>query len=218
MIRYTYSVDIKMFFKNITIMPMMSCCHRRSGGRRSLKQGLIVESCLGIAASILLLQQHACAMGDAPPPDTTAPSVQLVGPSDGRVVRGFVSLIASVSDDSGMIDRVEFVRVGSSEPLIVSAPPYKVFLNTTSGASWLSQGSNQVFALAFDWANNAGRSATMTFIVDNTPPRVMWVGSPGAVPFMGVSALEVSASDNQQLSRVEFWANERIIELRVSNG
>jgi uncharacterized protein DUF4082/Big-like domain-containing protein len=106
----------------------------------------------------------ATALATAPPaPDTTAPTVTLLGPADGSTVFRTVSISASASDNrsvSSVQFRLDDANLGSPQ----TAPPY--------GLAWDSRtvgnGTHSIAAVATDGAGNAA-TASATVSVDNRP-------------------------------------------------
>src|SRR5262249_49920501 len=97
-----------------------------------------------------------------PPPDVTAPGVAVTAPSSGTTVSGTVSIVASASDDVGVVGvrlLVDGAQVGAEQ----TAAPYSVAWDTTSAAN----GSHTITAIARDAAGNPGTSAAVTVTVSN---------------------------------------------------
>ena len=103
--------------------------------------------------------------------DAQAPTVPAPTPSSG-VQRGSITIATSPSDNSGVIDRVEFrvrgVLVGSD-----TTAPYSTSFDTST----VSDGAATLRATAFDGSGNATFSeSTVTF--DNTAPDTSITGGP----------------------------------------
>ena len=102
-------------------------------------------------------------VSNAPPPDTTPPSVSITSPAAGNV-SGNVTMAANASDNVG-VTRVDFYVKGALVGSDNSAP-YQYSWNTTS----LANGAATLYARAFDAAGNSTQSATVTVNVSNAPP------------------------------------------------
>ncbi|MFT3695504.1 MAG: M4 family metallopeptidase [Kofleriaceae bacterium] len=96
-------------------------------------------------------------VGAAPPADTTPPTVHIDTPTDGSSVQAGFAVSATATDDQGVL-KVEFsvdgVVVGTS-----NNPPYTYTTKAT-----LAPGSHMVAATAYDTANHASDSVTVTII------------------------------------------------------
>jgi outer membrane protein assembly factor BamB len=98
-------------------------------------------------------------------PDTTPPSVSLTAPADGSTVSGTVAVVASASDNVGVVGvqfRLDGVALGA-EDLVA---PYSVSWDSTTA----SAGSHVLTAVARDAAGNSTTSAAVSVTVDNGPP------------------------------------------------
>jgi subtilisin family serine protease len=134
--------------------------------------------------------------------DQTAPQVTLGSPTSGATLSGVVSWQATASDDRAM-SHVELyagnVLVGSD-----SMAPY--------GGNWdtrqLANGTYSLTARAFDRAGNATSSSSVIVQLDNdlTPPQVAITSPVEGASASGTVLVEADASDNRQVTRVEFYA------------
>ena len=93
--------------------------------------------------------------------DTVPPTVSITSPASGATVSGSLAVTANASDDVG-VTRVDVFVDGTLAGSDATAP-YSVTVDTTT----LSNGSHAISAKAFDAANNAGTSATVTVTVQN---------------------------------------------------
>jgi hypothetical protein len=93
--------------------------------------------------------------------DTTPPTVSVTSPANGATVSGALAVNATASDNTGVI-RVDVLVDGAVAGSDTTAP-YSVTIDTTT----LGNGSHALSARAFDAANNAGTSATVTVTVQN---------------------------------------------------
>ncbi len=106
----------------------------------------------------------------APPVDTTPPTVSLSAPSDGATVSNTVTVTADATDNVGVIG-VKFyagsTQVGSED----TTSPYGVSWDTTSVAN----GAVQLTAVARDAAGNTTTSAVATVTVNNVAQTYKYV-------------------------------------------
>jgi poly(hydroxyalkanoate) depolymerase family esterase len=93
--------------------------------------------------------------------DTTPPTVSITSPASGATVSGALAVNATASDNTG-VTRVDVLVDGAVAGSDTTAP-YSVTIDTTK----LGNGSHAISARAFDAANNAGTSATVTVTVQN---------------------------------------------------
>ena len=94
--------------------------------------------------------------------DTTPPTVSLTAPAAGATVSGSALVTANASDNVG-VTRVDFLVDGTVTGSDTSSP-YSVTVDTTK----LTNGSHTLAARAFDAANNAATSASITVTVQNS--------------------------------------------------
>jgi hypothetical protein len=99
-----------------------------------------------------------------PPSDTTAPTVSLTAPTAGATVSGTVSVTATASDNVG-VAKVEFY-IDSVLKTTDTSSPYSYSWVTTS----YTNAAHTVYAKAYDAANNAGTSTTVSVTVNNAVP------------------------------------------------
>jgi hypothetical protein len=105
------------------------------------------------------LAVHGTPVPSPPPPiDVTAPSVSITSPADGATVtrKSTVTLRADASDDVG-VTRVEFYVDGRLE-CSASAIPYTCAWSVPPA----NRRTSTLYAVAFDAAENAGRSPLVT--------------------------------------------------------
>jgi len=95
-----------------------------------------------------------------PPIDVTAPTVSIISPADGETVarRSTVPIRADASDAVG-VTRVEFYVDGRLQ-CSASAAPYTCAWSVPPA----NKRTSSLYAVAFDAAENAGRSALVTVI------------------------------------------------------
>ncbi|MGH8642392.1 MAG: Ig-like domain-containing protein, partial [Burkholderiales bacterium] len=103
-------------------------------------------------------------VSNAPPADTTPPTVSVTSPVNGATVSGTIAVTASASDNVGVAG-VQFFLDSLDNPLGPedSSAPYQVSWNTAS----VSNGQHVIAAVARDAAGNRTTSATVTVTVSN---------------------------------------------------
>ncbi|WP_257449824.1 Ig-like domain-containing protein [Archangium lipolyticum] len=133
------------------------------------------------------------------------PEVMLTAPANNARVRGMVSLATTVTSDQA-VERVELYDNGTLIGTDTSAP-YDMSWDSTT----VADGAHTLTAKAYDIGGHAGTSPAVVVNVDNTPPDVA-LTSPTQGMFLPMYAvLEASASDNQAVSRVEFYVDGKLI-------
>jgi poly(hydroxyalkanoate) depolymerase family esterase len=93
--------------------------------------------------------------------DTMPPTVSVTSPAGGATVSGTVTVTATATDDTG-VTRVDVLIDGAVVGSDATAP-FAVPVDTTR----LGNGSHAIAARAFDAANNAATSASVTVTVQN---------------------------------------------------
>jgi chitinase len=114
----------------------------------------------------ILLQtvKQAFLGGPPPPPDSVAPTVEIVSPADQSVVTGEIIIQATASDNVGVAG-IQFTIDGEVTGIEDRNAPFTMPLNT-----WLlANGSHTVSAVARDWSNNSS-TATITLNINNQGP------------------------------------------------
>ncbi|QRN92813.1 S8 family serine peptidase [Archangium violaceum] len=135
-----------------------------------------------------------------------SPEVTLTAPANNAPVRGMVSLAATVASGQA-VERVEFYDNGTLIGTDTSAP-YDMSWNSTT----VADGAHALTAKAYDIGGYTGTSPAVGVNVDNTPPDVA-LTSPTQGMFLPMYALlEASASDNQAVSRVEFYVDGELLQ------
>jgi len=141
-------------------------------------------------------------------PDTTPPAVGITSPVEGATVNRIVTVRVEASDDRA-VRRVELYE-GSTLLTTLTAAPYA--WDWTTGT--LSNGPYALTARAYDAAGGATQS-TVNVVVDNdfTPPSapVITTPAPGAT-VSGTVSIEVAASDDREVTRVELSVDGAFIE------
>ncbi|HYI02390.1 Ig-like domain-containing protein [Hyalangium sp.] len=140
--------------------------------------------------------------------DRTAPDVAVTSPAEGVPVEGTVTLQASATDARSAISKVEFHVDGVLLSTDTSAP-YSAAWSTLLVAN----GSHTLTAKAYDGPGNEGTSSPVTVLVDNdlTAPGVALTQPTDGSVVQGGVTLEVSATDNRGVSRVDFFLGTTLL-------
>ncbi|HYH99051.1 Ig-like domain-containing protein [Hyalangium sp.] len=139
------------------------------------------------------------------PTDAFPPTVTLTAPSGNTLVRGTVSVAATAEDDLA-VARVEFFADGMLIGTDTSAP-YDVSWDTSGAAD----GAHSLTAKAYDTAGRVGTSAAVGVSTDNTLPEAALTTPAQGALLGGSVVVEATASDNQAISRVEFYDGATLI-------
>jgi hypothetical protein len=143
-------------------------------------------------------------VSNAPPPDTTPPTVSITSPASGATVSGTTSVTASASDNVGVVG-VQFQLDGANLGAQDTSAPYSVSWNTTT----TSNGTHTLTAIARDAAGNQ-TSALISVTVSNgpppdtTPPTVSITFPASGATLSGTVSVTASASDNVGVVDVQF--------------
>ena len=86
---------------------------------------------------------------NAPPPDTTPPTVSITSPGNGATVSGTIAVTASASDNVGVAG-VQFKLDGANLGTEVTSAPYSVPWDTATA----TDGSHTLTAVVRDTAGN----------------------------------------------------------------
>jgi len=144
-------------------------------------------------------------VNNAPPPDTTAPTVSLTAPANGATVSGTVAVSASASDNVGVAG-VQFQLDGANLGAEDTVAPYSISWNTTGVAN----GAHTLRATARDAATNRTTSTAVTVTVNNapppdtTPPTVNITAPANGATVSGTVTVSANASDNVGVAGVQF--------------
>lgn len=141
-----------------------------------------------------------------PPPDTSAPTVQITSPTSSATVSGLTTVNVAASDNVG-VSRVEWYLNGVAKGTNMSAPA--VFSWDTTR---YPNASYTLEARAYDVAGNVGSSGPVSVSVQNLvadviAPAVQITSPTSSVSVSGVTSVNVAASDNVGVSRVEWYLN-----------
>ncbi len=127
------------------------------------------------------------------------PTVTLSLFSNTTQVKGVLSMSASANDDRG-VTRVELYVDGMLIGTSTSSYSHLSWDSTT-----VADGAHTLTARAYDTGGNVGTSAAITVNVDNTLPAAALVSPTSGTLLRGSVLLEATASDNQAVSKVEFY-------------
>lgn len=139
--------------------------------------------------------------------DTQAPTVTMTSPANGASVSGNIVLIASASDDVGVVG-VQFIVDGVSFGVEDTAAPFSVSLATTT----LANGTHTVAARARDLQGNQTTSAANTFTVNNASadtvaPTISITAPANGAAVQGSIAYSATATDNVGVAGVRFFVD-----------
>ena len=137
--------------------------------------------------------------------DNNAPAVALASPAPGAFLRRTVTLSATASDTLG-VARVEFYD-GATLLGTFTTAPYAMSWNTANTTG----GAHTLTVKAMDDAGNVTTSAAVAVTVDNTAPTAALSAPAHTAYVRGTVAFSATASDNQGVARVEFYAEDTLI-------
>jgi hypothetical protein len=144
-------------------------------------------------------------VSNAPPPDTTPPTVGITSPASGSTVSGATTVTANASDNVGVAG-VQFQLDGVNGGAEATTAPYSVPWDTTTA----SNGSHTLTAIARDAAGNRSTSAPVTVTVSNAPPSdttppTVGITSPASGATVSATiTVTANASDNVGVVGVQF--------------
>ncbi|HET7766805.1 MAG TPA: Ig-like domain-containing protein [Burkholderiales bacterium] len=144
-------------------------------------------------------------VNNAPPPDTTPPTVSIAAPANGATLSATVAVSASAADNVGVAG-VQFRLDGANLGAEDASAPYSVSWNTAT----VGNGTHTLSAIARDAAGNRTTSAAVTVTVNNapppdtTPPTVSITAPANGATVKGTVTLTASATDNVGVVGVQF--------------
>src|SRR5262249_18182928 len=147
-------------------------------------------------------------VSNAPPPDTTPPTVSVTAPANGATVSGTVTVSAAAADNVGVAG-VQFFGDGMALGAEDTSAPFSISVDTTGS----SNGPHAITAVARDAAGNTTTSAPVTVTVangpapDTTPPTVSITSPATGATVSGTVTLTASASDNVGVVGVQFFGD-----------
>lgn len=139
--------------------------------------------------------------------DNQPPELFWRKPANLDIIGGIFTLEVVASDEHGAVESVEFTADGSAltEDVIKSGDTYVTAWDTSSD----TDNAAELSATACDMLDNC-RTQSINVTTDNTAPTVSWNALED--PFGGTVTLSVTASDNEELASVEFYANDTLID------
>jgi len=145
------------------------------GSRRGLWTWLVAGAgalAVGVTAVVMLNGPKTPA---PPPPDTTLPSVAIISPIPNAPVSGQVHIIATASDNVGVVAvriKVDGAQVGAE----LTSPPYEVPWESTAVANT----RHEISVEAKDAAGNTGKNNIIVTTQNEPPVSAGAGGRPGA--------------------------------------
>ncbi len=131
------------------------------------------------------------------------PSVSITYPSGGNIEKAIVSIEAEASDDFG-VNKVEFY-VDNALQKTDSSPPYDYDWDPRP----LSSGDYTIKARAYDTINQTNEDSIILTITDRRPS-VSITSPPEGEIQTKVVTIEVAASDDYGVNKVEFYVNNAL--------
>lgn len=137
-----------------------------------------------------------------PPPDTTAPTINLTAPSAGSTISGTVAVSANAADNTGVAG-VQFKLDGNNLGSEDTSSPYSISWNTAAANS----GNHTLTAVARDAADNMTTSGSVSVTVaappstgDTTPPNTSITSGPQNPTASTNASFGFNGSDNTTAS------------------
>jgi len=143
-----------------------------------------------------------------PDPDTTAPTVSLIAPTEGATLTGVVQLSATASDDVA-VNNVAFSVDGVQQGSTIITAPYETSFNTAT----VPNGVHAVRATAYDASGNTAYSEVSVTIdnqappADTTPPTVALTAPADGTTVSGDVIVTANAADDTGVAGVKFYLN-----------
>lgn len=144
-------------------------------------------------------------VNNAPPPDTTPPTVSVSSPAGGATVSGALSVSANAADNVGVVGvqfKLDNANLGSED----LSSPHSVMWDTTTA----SNGTHTLTAVARDAAGNVTTSTSVSVTVNNAPPAdttppTVSISSPaGGATVSSSLSVSANAADNIGVVGVQF--------------
>ncbi len=144
--------------------------------------------------------------------DTQKPTALITAPVNGAAVSGVVTINANASDNIG-VTKVE-LRVNNALIATDNSAPYSFSWDSKS----LPNGSASLVVTAYDAAGNSTASSAVNVSInnDNTAPTVSITSPTANSKVSGVVTVNVSASDNVGVTKVEFKVNGAVFATGAS--
>jgi thermitase len=146
-------------------------------------------------------------VGGALTPDSTPPSVNFTGPSDGTTIYGMISVAALASDNVGVAS-VTFAIDGVNS-VTETAAPYGFNWNTQA----VLNGLHSLTAVARDAAGNSSTSSigvVVSNVLDLTPPSISIMAPANGTKVNSNVSVTVNTNDDGGVIRVELYVDGRL--------
>lgn len=148
-----------------------------------------------------------------PVPDTEAPTVSVVTPTDGSSISGSVSVSANAADNIGVVG-VQFKLDGANLSTEDTTSPYSLTWNTTTVAN----GSHTLTALARDAAGNSSVATDVIVTVNNPPTLTILQPAAGAtVNGTSVNIVYTESGDLTEVDHVHFYLDGGSVKMDLDN-
>jgi len=112
-------------------------------------------------------------------------------------------LVTGYATDQNGVEKIEFYKDGEATPFdvldVVGGEGDRISLDTAT----ISDGSHTLLVKAYDIVQNVGQ-ATLSILVDNTPPTTVTVGLPAGPAVKGTILITASAIDPIGIWKVQF--------------
>ncbi len=158
---------------------------------------------------------NTATVNNAPPADTTPPTVTLGYPTNGATLAGVVTLQANAKDNAG-VSKVDFLATAGGLTFTLGTTSAPVDANGNYTLSWnsanIANNTYTFYARATDTSGNVTNSAVNTATINNAPPAdttppTVTLGYPtNGATLAGVVTLQANAKDNAGVSKVDFLA------------
>ncbi|MCM2334430.1 MAG: Ig-like domain-containing protein, partial [Anaeromyxobacteraceae bacterium] len=132
--------------------------------------------------------------------DSTRPSITILDPAPGAIVRGVIPVSAAAIDD-GVVAAVTFSAGGAALGTVASAP-YQVLWNSAT----VPDGKLTIGATAHDHAGLEG-AAAVEVTVDNSGP-IVNIDEPAAGEVRADVTVKLHATDAAGVHHVDLWADD----------
>jgi subtilisin family serine protease len=142
--------------------------------------------------------------------DQAAPTIILAGPAG--TVSGIISLVATATDDIGVVD-VEFLADGNIPGPVVTAAPYEWSWNTVG----LTNGRHTVWAHARDAAGHETVTTVDVMVAnDHAAPTVGLINPLGGATVSGSLTVEAMATDDIGITSVQFLVDGAVASAPIT--
>jgi len=139
--------------------------------------------------------------------DLQSLQVTIVNPTNGATVTGLVMITAEAQANVG-VSKVEFY-IGGTKVGEDNDSPYQYSWDTSS---LTNNSTHTIQAKAYDTAGNVGESSMVTVTVKNPIPQITIVTPTDGETVQGTITIKAEASDDEGISRVDFFINGTLWE------